>query len=103
MVLYIYYKENNKKDKTVTNDKIIWDDNKNATFKQKLISEKPNLDLITQCLVSGDINIDTAITKITDKLYNVAFTTCGVKARYIRAKNTKCKAPWFNGDSTSIS
>jgi exonuclease III len=88
----------NTEHSTVTNNRIMWQEEMIDACKEALLIEKPVFDNISQGLINGDINIDTAVNEFTDTLYKVAFTNCGIKGKVHTRNATNSKAPWFNNE-----
>ena len=79
-------------------DKLIWDDSKLSTFRDRIFSEINSFNTIVDKTVSSEIDINQGVNNFAELLYTTTFSICGITKQCGGVNNRtprKYKSPWF--------
>ena len=67
-----------KADESFIIDKLIWDDSKLSTFRDRIFSEINSFNTIVDKTVSSEIDINQGVNNFAELLYTTTFSICGI-------------------------
>jgi hypothetical protein len=80
----------------MSNEKLVWNDEKISDFKNELTSNIDNLVEYVNNITTNTVDVNVGIDILSKSLYDIAFKVFGKNKSYRKSYNRKYKSPWYN-------